>query len=511
MTKTLIFARRSIPAGGFFIYNQKTGDILENTQTENEIITACRGLSDDVQQELIRLIRDGAFEMYRITESGGSVEIETDNQLGMIKTLVLTEVAPRGERLCGSLWLCDAHICRDEARGLYRLFGDYEDESGDAHQFKIEFQAAHIRYDLFDCTAEPMFFRNPWENLSFICYSIAYKADTGAALLNDAERELLPLARELSALTVYGYDDKCDGRFPQMKALVAGHPAVVSLIERLERASGKRWGKAANKLIRRLCAADCEPLWREIFDKIKASQQGYPKQSESPSAEQLERIRPPIERTLHALGFEGSYPDFYKTAPIKGIHLAFSYEMCHTVLPNKQARQIIHCRSASDGEDIRTEFISGTIIGKNMPENADIYSCMFNDRGKRFYSATTWDCNDLSDTDAARTADDMAAAARVAAKRAAFQKLTRDERKKFSATVSGLGLFLSIFLICGGLFAVFMTLGLAVLACLITAVYGLAALIPEMLAEMPWAMLFGGTWIGFGGLCGLYMLLASRK
>ncbi|MBQ5626140.1 MAG: DUF3878 family protein, partial [Paludibacteraceae bacterium] len=83
----------------------------------------------------------------------------------------------------------------------------------------------------------------------------------------------------------------------------------------------KKRDRLTNKLLALLNRRKYEPLWREIYKLISASQCGYP--DAVPvlcNKEILHETREKIQKRMEAHGYSGNYPDFMKKGSINGLH-----------------------------------------------------------------------------------------------------------------------------------------------------------------------------------------------
>ncbi len=340
----------------------------------------------------------------------------------------------------------------------------------------------------------------PWESLSEVATAIVNKSELSEKLCNSAEKELLPLMRELASV-----DGISDGKrdFTLLKQLAGayGFDKVTSVLEQAEKHDEYSY-KESQKRLALLNRAEYEPLWREIYEKIANSQKDYPRLA-VPDAqkEALERARREIEVRLIADGYKGSYPDFYKDGSMLGVHLAESYEMQYFVGLKRRVRYFIRCTESTCDDGFYITFTSGTDLTKG-GKCRDIYSCMFADDGKRLYRTTTY----------SPEADELAVSVSVAVKRAECKRLNRREKKQeLGSPLFGVIWFILCLFITGGAFSILFHLLFIPLMWGLMWLFGEGESLGEFLRAVPWLHSVLFAWLGFGGLFGLTVVLAKRK
>ena len=72
-------------------------------------------------------------------------------------------------------------------------------------------------------------------------------------------------------------------------------------------------------------------------------------------------------------------------------------------------------------------------------------------------------------------------------------------------------MFLLFFVFMGGLFGIFMTVGLMAISIVIALVFGQPYAIPSMITDIPWWKCLAFCWIAFGGIMGFITILSKRK
>ena len=382
----------------------------------------------------------------------------------------------------------------------YRLVGEaWDEETEEIIPFAIRF--SHASVESVPCRADEDFFLNsPWGLLTISATSIMEKYSISEDLLNDGEQELLPLLAELAKLA---YQRELSAPwngtdFPQLKACIrnAGYPELLPTFEKLEKdfSNCRRF----QMLFTKLDQGKYEPLFRELWNKIVATQREYPtaSQIEIPHIK-LVGIRRRVTKMMEELGYCGTYPDFYKTGWVKGIRLAESHGLDFFVCGDKRAAFHIHCKELT-GKKMQLLLFCGTQLLKKNQEPGDILSCMFNTRGRTFTKMVLCEVEEPGRLETVMP---------IADKLAQLRKLTREERDQIhEGKVPSLAWFLGFLILGGFFFAILfipLIMGIDALSCW-------RAGEPIVLSDIPWLKLFFATWLAFGGLTGALMALINH-
>lgn len=392
------------------------------------------------------------------------------------------------------------------------FYGELEDQN-----FALTFENAEAEIEVYNACNNMAFWETPWDFLRTISFAIGMKADLPGDYCNRKEKELLPLIREIVALEYWIWLPEQElFSFCELKKLAHqyGYNKAEFLLSKLEtiKPGDSSFYKTVKKLSAVLCEKQCEPLWREIYNKISESQVDYPNKVESLcDKELLANVRNDIQTLMESKGYIGTYPDFVKAGALRGIHLEHSYNMTYFVGMEKRAEYHIHCfESFEENDHLIIQFLCGTALLKKDEEETDIYDCLFNAKGRRLFH-TVHHYIPLQDEED-READKLDTSVTIAVKKAECMKLNPSERKEFyGEMIPGWGMFLQMFLIGGGMFGIAMTLIAMLLCTIATAVLLSVSDIPEMLREMPWGLLLAIAWIGFGGAMGIIEVMAHRK
>jgi hypothetical protein len=184
----------------------------------------------------------------------------------------------------------------------------------------------------------------------------------------------------------------------------------------------EKYADKRQKLFRELSKQKYEPMWRELYEVFEASQEGLPQEWELyATPERFEEHKKIVTEQMHAHGFEGEYPHFCKRAPLRRLILRNPFGLAF----EKYASYHIYCRAAwQRGEmSISEKYLCGTVFRKSAEEKTDIWSCLFNRRGKtNFETVFTYSHNHDN------VEQERALIASAAVKCAELKPLTRKER-----------------------------------------------------------------------------------
>lgn len=374
-----------------------------------------------------------------------------------------------------------------------------------------------IHFDGIKCETE--FFRvestdfvqSPWHMLSYLAYDILDNIEARNDC-NDKEAEILPILQELTLLNPFVREnefrsDKVDFNLLKSYAAKYGLSHLSPLFDNAAKKlnSGSNGYMCFYKLVEELNKSKCEEMWRELYGLITDSQAEYIRKSKALHRTEFDELRSNVEKCFHALGYDGEYPSFYKKGKMGKIHLAESYGMSYFVGMEKNAEYRVQCFEKVIGNKLIITFLCGTALPKKHEKIRDIYSCCFNGGGRRLFKSSECDNQkvDLS--------------VLVATKRAECISLSKEERKEFADSYLAdpfsisLSTFVTEFLFCGALFAIFMTLAAVIIVSSATALFFGIGDIPEVLSQMPWLLIFLISFIGFGGGMAILDHLAKRK
>lgn len=469
-------------------------------------------LSEEVKTALWDLLEDDySFCDIRKENNNAIIDLELGSSYDRTLTLINASGIPEGNFYCILF----------EKNGLtkqgneYRLTGVAENYDDDlSTPFEICFTDAKIHITLFKAD-EQILYDTPWMYLQSVAGDILSKHFLGN-YLNESEKELLPLIAEISKLSYWTQipDEYKSADFSQLKSYIVkfGYTELLPLVENLEKEffNDKKKDKVINKLVSKLNTQKYEPLWRELYNELVKTQENYPsKDFVYFSTELLNETRNNIQSLMEHYGYSGKYPDFIKQGFTDKIHLAESYNTTYFVGHEKNVFYHIHCTEEYFNEHLLIQFACGTELLRKDESPGDIYSCLFNAKGRRFFKTLSYESNYINEKGEKDT-DDLEKRVQIAVKKAELKKLTKEERKEIGDVNIKLILF-SLFILMGVLFGLFMTVGFMLIGIILCLVVGQAQAIPSMFTEIPWWGLFLFSSILFGGTMGIITVLDMRK
>lgn len=468
--------------------------------------------------------------------NGDSARIELDNNFAFKRTLILSGLQGLPKPLepsDNSLIFCISFCRITVEENCYRLTGDldfYEDFDQTSPEVNITFTDVQLDTECY-CATNEGFSDDPWTYLGRIALNIYLKFIHTDNLCNSLEHALLPLLKEIAFLThPWGISDGhlCTS-YPHFEALLHqhGYEELLPLIAALKdtKPHSARYNIRQQKLISTLCKSKYEPLWRHIWNHVEASQKDYPAQADCscPTAV-LQETKASIQQLMEQHGYEGSYPDFIKHAPLRRIHLEESYDMSYWVGMEKEVTYHIHCTEFVDeSEYLTVQFLCGTSIKPKKDPCADVYSCLFNANGKRFFHTMHYDykLNSLDGSidseidvfELMTRSNDLEQSVQIAMKKNQLQKLTKEERDVYYGLMdaSPFIIFFLVFLVGGLLFATCMTVGFMVITFLAVLFIGELEQFLELFFDIPWLVIYLFCFLGYGIPMGIITMLSKRK
>ena len=356
---------------------------------------------------------------------------------------------------------------------------DYEDEED------VQLRFADAETNFGNLRLEPVVrYGRPWQCLADCGRELLHKAEMAEDLLNDQERAILPMLRELGMVTGHGSDEEVIG-FDHLRVRFTAelHP----YLDQMERSAKnwKKYRKSADQLLNRLNRIEYLPLWKMIRDEIAATQTDYPVSSHV-DPEVVRRI----EEELHNRGYCGSYPEFVKSGNIERSREMRSHDTCKWV--RKGTPGVFHIRVVELNMG-QLQFLCGTELLTDGEQSRGFDSCGFDAKGGCFLRDVTW-----------TEGDDLDRRLHLAAKKAELRKLTRQE-KDFGELLWPL--FLIAVLGFGGFAAFCMTVGMALVAGLVSLLFGGADAMWNVLTILPYGKVFWFTLVIVGGTLGALILL----
>ncbi len=295
----------------------------------------------------------------------------------------------------------------------------------------IFFESAKATFRVCNAFKSVGFFSNePWHRLCKICSAITAKGALFPELLNEKEKEILPLVLFVFAIgnPADAVKFKVSDDFYRL-AKENGTKKVTELLDRFAFSMGKKKIKATAELFFELNKAENKKLFQKVYEIVLLSQKDYPSftdENESLLKKVLEK-RVEITRTLHSLGYTGEYPLFSKRKNIKFATFE-SYGMAYSLIGEKDVFCAVDFAEISpDESDVIIVALSGTMMAKKKTtENTDALSCFFNAKGSSRGEHTEYvvSADNAAISRSERAADSFAL---VAAKRAELKNLSKGE------------------------------------------------------------------------------------
>ena len=380
-----------------------------------------------------------------------------------------------------------------------------QDEASPAHiLFELPFREYETRVDYYDGTADAFGYA-PWDRLTDCCRELAEKADCPFIMLNDREQELLPLIRELAALG--DWEQSADKDFPLLKKLTTewGCEALIPRMEHMikleleEDHAGKSWDRELQDAVREVSSADSEPLWRWILDRLKESQDSFPKDrlliTDPAQHARYQDETARITQYFRENGYSGSFPLFEKEGFPAKRRVRTSYGKRFQLNPEEEKRFFMHFhpwyRLAARDALVYIRVTAG-FVPSNKGSLAERPSGLFYDGGKSLAEFFSIDIplEDLSDRQDrnGHVSEEMP-----------FKKLNRirawleGEKRLFMPQLAPpMSSALMIFMgsaVLGLVGFVLMALLALLFSSLILFIAGKGAAIPGMIRDIPWGRL----------------------
>ena len=398
-----------------------------------------------------------------------------------------------------------------KAEGVYSapaLIENCEDDT--QHPFVFKFENVSVYIKPLNATAEVSFLEDGWAVLYCIASSLVNKAQESKALLNEQEEKLLPLLNEIVSLDLLSaYDPQGIKTFPLLKSYAEKYNAtqLVECIESFEDCllRGAKPNKSILKFTAEFRKIENEPLWRELYELLCASQKEYKKSADIfISEEELSATREKIQQLMHGKGFKGVYPSFTKTCDFNKIRTADCHGEPFTIFREKDVTLYVECieEVTLDGT-LMIQFLTGTALKKDGLETKDAFSCLFYKRGKLYSNFVTYSNNrDLLD------GYSLEEVVEVAVKKAELKRLSKRERgmKSYDRREP-----LGAYVIMGLLFGFLFTFLFAILGCVMVLIFDGFKGVSTVLKDFPWWQIFVSSGVLFGLAMAIVNRFTSRK
>lgn len=426
-----------------------------------------------------------------------------------------------------SLLLTGAEMTQKRVQGCLIDMGLSEDETGWSLELELDgpqgedfvivaFQAAEVLIEVHDYT-DFLFLTTsagaPWKSLARQLLSLRHKeAALGPGYLNAGEQALLPLASFRPLRQFLPWESAELEEHPEATGVFACYcrenagGRLLPLLEQYQRSQGRAKRKLVKKMREFLEAGESEALWRALTKDIKAAAEAYPKLRKVHGEELAGRDS--ISSDLRKLGYTGSYPNFRKLAPLKGVRLVGSMDKNWFVFREKHMASLVTCQKTNDAEGkTAVGFLSSTVFLKEPElsrfEELDGWSGFFKDRkpnqGRLLFPK-----------------DAEAGITDLAARTAELDHLGRQDRARLiisaPSPVTDAFLILMVVLLGGLLFGGGMLLVVLVIALVVSlAATGSLVMVGELFQVMPALEIFLMTGLPFGIAMGIFTAIIARR
>lgn len=498
--------------------------LMFDNEKKNRFEETSDGLEKEVKNLLWDMIK-GEILCGNIKKVGENIQIVTD----LYETYIYTLTLLNADDSFGDDVKFDSidSLALSKENDKYILSGqliEYEEDT--STPFSIHFTSAQLDVKIFRADIQP-FGDSPWSYLSNVASEIVGKCNVSKNLLNESEKDNLPLIMEISKLSEYGWsfdlEEYKSKDFPKLKSIIAkyGFKELTTLVEELENNfTNSKKERVRNKLLDKLNCKEYEVLWRDIYKIISETQKDYPSQASALVQSSVpEETRVKIQSLMENHGYKGEYPDFVKQGYVKSSHFVNSCGDSYFVNKKKNAVFHIHCIESFHEEGLVVEFLCGTEMLAKDKTMGDIYSCSFNSVGNTFFTTVNYE-SDYVDESGEAQSQNLETRVQIAVKKAELKKLSKEERKEIGNNFS-LGTVLDILLfsvVLGGLLsaviiAVFMLIGVLI-GLIVSLIFSQPDIVPSMFTEIPWLKIFLFGWLiigGFIGISGIFSMFFSRK
>lgn len=371
---------------------------------------------------------------------------------------------------------------------------------------------------------------SPWSQIWDSLNAMRNKIDVlGMTFLNNKEQALWELGEFGPIQNIHspGYsvngDNKADEIFLGF-AERAGNNRVADLTRQYSEAQNKVKEKAHQALVKELWKPESEALTQLIMAEIKDAASDYMSEVELYIAHDvLAKTRATVSDILKMKGFAGEYPHFRKMSSLPGLRLLEIQGQPVFAFNEKYMACMVDCFEHSINQNaVIIDFNASTVFLKKdeLPlfDSLDGYSGFFHHKHRRARRLTpNFDFRDDDDL-----AFDLEGITLAAAKTAACEKLTKEERKKNMSVGPGSygclyygGFFMLAGLLFGLLFCPAMFL-LAIILGAVGSVFSPEAptfleFVKSLLLDFPWWQMFLFCVIGFGLPMTLVTAFAKKR
>ena len=226
--------------------------------------------SDDVREAIEVLFDSYIAEQVRKTDNGIAI---ADCSYGSFRrNLVFEDIDGLSDFEDKALFFKEETFEKTDAG--YRIEGSIVDYiTDDTVPFTMNFKGARVEYDVFNAVNRWFSAEGPWDYLAEAAFEIYQKSLQRAQLLNEKERELLPLIAELRELYtgVFGQIEG-DYSFEVLRKLIQdyGYTELFKTIDSITEntQNEKKRILKIHTFKSELNQQKYEPLWQHIYHKL---------------------------------------------------------------------------------------------------------------------------------------------------------------------------------------------------------------------------------------------------
>ncbi|MBP1917646.1 hypothetical protein J2Z34_000109 [Youngiibacter multivorans] len=459
----------------------------------------------------------------RISMDKGSCVIDIRETEALMMSIILENAY--GENIESDILWDHAELSKSDDTYLLELVcSDYLD--GEDILGKISFSTMSLNIQLYNYTLSVVSRGNsvPWDTLTGLLGEIEAKRSLGSEYINEKEEELLPLCNlELFRPSIFDTVEFDDSQYEKLTIYIerSNCQKLLPILDSIRKSeTKKRRQKYIKEFKNEIIKFQYEPLWRSIFDDVKAAASEYPSKAEVLCEQvQLKDIRSVVSKKFFDAGFQGEYPHFRKMGSLDRLHLAEINGITYWVGYEKNMASYVDCMEFCYDGTLTLYFVIGIILLKpdklDTFNKLDAFSGFFHDRARRTGKVL---CGYIPKMlpDSSRDLGDLLETVSIAIKKSMFQKLSGSERKnlnKYDIDKKSILMIGLIWTIAGILYGFMMTVSFMIFE-LIVGLIDSSGSISEAWAffiQTPWWIFFAGTSFGFGILMLIISLFAQRS
>lgn len=459
----------------------------------------------------------------RIQMDKGSCVIDIRETEAFMMSIILENAC--GENIESDILWDYAELSKSDDTYLLELVcSDYlngEDVLG-----KISFSSMSLNVKLYNYTLSVVSRWNsvPWDTLTEWLGEIEAKRSLGSEYINEKEEELLPLCSlELFRPSIFDAGEFDDTQYEKLTCYIEKSKCqkLLPILDSIRKSETKKQRQKYTKEFRdEIVKFQYEPLWRSVFNDVKAAASEYPSKAEALCDQvQLKDIRSVVSKKFFDAGFQGEYPHFRKMGNLDKMHLVEINGIPYWLGHEKNMASYVDCMEFCYDGTLTLYFVAGTILLKADKLDAfnklDAFSGFFHDKARRKGKVL---CAYIPKMlpDSSHDLGDLLETVSIAIKKSIFQKLSGSERKNFnrydidkkSILMNGL-----IWTIVGLLYGFMLTVSFMIFELIVGLIdsSGSFSIAWALILQTPWWIIFVESSFGFGLLMFIISVIAQRK